>query len=289
MKNFLYRILCGFCLGISVFAPGISGSIMAIIMGIYDKLIDIMANPFKNLKQNIKYLFPMGIGAVISLLLFILVFSYLFETYEKAVYMLFIGLIAGNLPMIYKEARKSEFKWYYLIGFVIAVAVAFIIGVMSENTGSAQGIVAGNNLFYLALCGAVGGFASLVPGMSISMILIVMGVYDSLIDTAKSFMTAIIDKDFAGVLSGATVIAVVGIAFVLAMVLSSRLIKFVFEKFSGMAHFMVLGFLVGSIGGIFCSLPSDGSNVAGIIMLVIGLAISLLFVFLGKKVNIEED
>lgn len=275
MKSFLYRILCGFCLGISVFAPGISGSIMAIIMGIYDKLIEIMANPFKNLKQNIKFLFPMGIGAVISLVLFVLVFSYLFETYEKAVYMLFIGLIAGNLPMIYKEARKSEFKWYYLIGSVIAVAVAFVIGVMSESAGSTQGIIAGDNFIYLAICGAVAGFASLVPGMSISMILIVMGVYDKLIESAKSF--------------DIVVIAVVGIAFVVAMVLSSRLIKFIFEKFSGLAHFMVLGFLVGSIGGIFCSLPSDGSNVAGVIMLVIGLAVSLLFVYLGKKVNIEEN
>lgn len=274
MKGFLYRILCGFCLGISIFAPGISGSIMAIIMGIYDKIIDITSNPFKNLKQNIKFLFPMGIGAVISLILFVFVFSYLFETYEKAVYMLFIGLIAGNLPMIYKEARKSEFKWYYLLGAIIAVVIAFVIGVMSENVSSAEGVSVSSNLVYLAVCGAVGGFASLIPGMSISMILIVMGVYDTLINSAKSLDVA--------------VIAVVGVAFVLAMVISSRFIKFIFEKFNGLAHFMVLGFLVGSIGGIFCSLPSDGSTVAGIIMLVIGLAISLLFVYLGKKVNIED-
>jgi putative membrane protein len=274
MKGFLYRILCGFCLGISIFAPGISGSIMAIIMGIYDKIIDITSNPFKNLKQNIKFLFPMGIGAVISLILFVFVFSYLFETYEKAVYMLFIGLIAGNLPMIYKEAKKSEFKWYYLLGAIIAVAIAFVIGIMSENVSSAEGVAVSSNLIYLAVCGAVGGFASLIPGMSISMILIVMGVYDTLINSAKSLDIA--------------VIAVVGVAFVLAMVISSRFIKFIFEKFNGLAHFMVLGFLVGSIGGIFCSLPSEGSTVAGIIMLVIGLAISLLFVYLGKKVNIDD-
>ena len=274
MKSFLYRILCGFCLGISIFAPGISGSIMAIIMGIYDKIIDITSNPFKNLKQNIKFLFPMGIGAVISLILFVFIFSYLFETYEKAVYMLFIGLIAGNLPMIYKEAKKSEFKWYYLLGAIIAVAISFVIGVMSENVSGTEGVALSSNLIYLAVCGAVGGCASLIPGMSISMILIVMGVYDTLINSAKSLDVA--------------VIAVVGIAFVLAMVISSRFIKFIFNKFNGLAHFMVLGFLVGSIGGIFCSLPSEGSTLAGIIMLVIGLAISLLFVYLGKKVNIDD-
>mgnify|MGYP002513394274 CR=1 FL=1 len=141
---------------------------------------------------------------------------------------------------------------------------------MSKDVGAANTADNNINLAYIALSGAVTGMASIVPGMSISMLLIVMGVYDTLINSAKSLDVA--------------VIAVVGVAFVLAMVISSRFIKFIFEKFNGLAHFMVLGFLVGSIGGIFCSLPSDGSTVAGIIMLVIGLAISLLFVYLGKKV-----
>lgn len=273
MGLFLYRILCGFCLGISVFAPGISGSIMAIIMGIYDKLLEIASNPFKNFKKNFLFLLPLGIGAAISLVLFILLFSYLFETYEKAVFMLFIGLIVGNLPMVYKEARKSTFKWYYILGAAAAFAIAFVIGIMSEGVGETQVVSENTNLLYIALSGVLAGFASLVPGMSVSMILIVMGVYDYLIASAKSL--------------DIVTIAVVGVAFVLAMVVSSKLIKFIFARFSGMAHFMVLGFLIGSVGGIFLTLPKDGSNLAGAIMLVIGLAISLLFVYLGKKVNIK--
>ena len=106
------------------------------------------------------------------------------------------------------------------------------------------------------------------------MILIVMGVYDHLIASAKAL--------------DIITIAVVGTSFLIAMVLSSKLIKFIFSKFSGMAHFMVMGFLIGSVGGIFYTLPKGGSNLAGTVMLVIGLAISLLFVYLGKKVNIDE-
>ena len=275
MKSFFYRVICGFCLGISVFAPGISGSIMAIIMGIYDKLLDIASNPFKNFKKNIWFLLPMGIGAVISLVLFILVFSYLFETYEKAVFMLFIGLIVGNLPMVYKEARKSRFKWYYILGAIVAFAIALVVGIMSEGVGENQVVYESTNLMYIALSGVLAGAASLVPGMSVSMILIVMGVYDYLIASAKAL--------------DIVTIAVVGVAFVLSMIASSKLIKFVFAKFSGMAHFMVLGFLTGSIGGILFTLPKNGSNLAGAIMLLIGLAISLIFVYLGKKVNIDDN
>ncbi|MBQ8696646.1 MAG: DUF368 domain-containing protein [Clostridia bacterium] len=274
MKSFLYRILCGFCLGISIFAPGISGSIMAIIMGIYDKLLDIASNPFKNFKNNFKFLFPMGIGALLSLVLFILAFSYLFETYEKAVFMLFLGLIIGNLPMVYKEARKSDFKWYYIIGTIAAFAVALTVGIMSEGTGEAQVAQGNTGLIYIAISGALSGFASLVPGMSVSMILIVMGVYDHLIASAKAL--------------DVVTVGVVGVAFVLSMIFSSKLIKYVFAKHSGMAHFMVLGFLIGSVSGIFVTLPKGGSVLAGTIMLVIGLAVSLLFVYLGKKVNIED-
>ena len=274
MRSFLYRTLCGFCLGISVFAPGISGSIMAIIMGIYDKLLDIASNPFKKLKANLMFLFPLGIGAVISLVLFVLVFSYLFETYEKAVFMLFIGLIIGNLPMVYKEARMSKFRWYYILGAVAALTVALVVGIMSEGSGEIKTAAGNTGLIYIAISGALAGFASLIPGMSVSMILIVMGVYDHLIASAKAL--------------DIITIAVVGTSFLIAMVLSSKLIKFIFSKFSGMAHFMVMGFLIGSVGGIFYTLPKGGSNLAGTVMLVIGLAISLLFVYLGKKVNIDE-
>ena len=274
VKSFFYRVFCGFCLGISVFAPGISGSIMAIIMGIYDKILDITSKPFKNFKNNLKFLIPLGIGALISLVLFILVFDYLFETYEKAVFMLFIGLIVGNLPVVYKEARKSRFKWYYLVGAVAAFAVAFIVGIMSEGNGETQIAHENTNLIYIALSGALAGFSSLIPGMSVSMILIVMGVYDYLIASAKAL--------------DIVTLFVVGVAFLLSIIASSKLIKFIFSKFSGMAHFMVMGFLIGSVSGIFATLPKDGSNLAGIIMLCLGLAISLAFVYLGKKVNIEH-
>ncbi len=275
MKSFLYNVLCGFCLGISVFAPGISGSIMAIIMGIYDKLLDIASNPFKNFKNNLKLLFPLGIGALLSFVFFILVFSYLFETYEKAVFMLFIGLIVGNLPTVYKEARKSRFRWYFILGAVAAFAIALAVGIMGEGIGETQVAYENTGLIYIAISGLLAGFSSLVPGMSVSMILIVMGVYDYLIASAKAL--------------DIITIAVVGTSFVLSMIISSKLIKYIFEKFSGMAHFMVMGFLIGSVGGIFYTLPKGGSNLAGIIMLVIGLAVSLMFVYLGKKINVDDN
>lgn len=275
MKNFFYRILCGFCLGISVFAPGISGSVMAIILGIYDKLLEIVANPFHNLKKNIKYLFPMGIGAVISFVLFILVFSYLFETYQTATYILFIGLIAGNLPVVFKQTREVAFKPHFLVGLVLTAGFACMMGILGERTMTSVA-VAGLPLWYLGIAGGVAGFASLIPGMSISMILIVMGTYESLLTAVKTL--------------DLLTVAVVGCSFVLAMVVSSRFIRFVFAKFTGFANYMVIGFLIGSILGIAYGVFAAGYSgiwnvLVGVLMLCAGLGISLLFVYLGKKVE----
>ena len=275
MKKFLYGILCGFCLGISVFAPGISGSVMAIILGIYDRLLDVVANPFRNFKKNVKFLFPMGIGAIISFVLFVVLFSYLFETYEKATYMLFIGLIAGNLPVVYKQARQAKFRWYFLIGTLLTAAFACWMGILSNLTESVQSAAGTAGLFRLGLAGGISGLSSVVPGMSVSMILIVMNAYEALLEAVKSL--------------DILTVGVVGCAFVLAMVISSRVIRWVFTRFSGLANFMVLGFLLGSIGGIGYGVFAGGITLTdalvGILMLAIGLGISLLFVLLGKKVN----
>jgi len=278
MKNFLYRIFCGFFLGISVFAPGVSGSVMAVMMGIYEDLLTIVSNPFKNLKKNIIYLFPMGIGALLSLVLFVLVFSYLFETYEKATYLLFMGLIAGNLPIVFKEATsKKGFKKTYIIGIVIAFIIATTVGILRLNTPETSDVTS-FSLIYLGVCGAIAGASSMVPGMSISMILMVLGVYNVLMLAAKSI--------------DILVIGVVGVCFVLAMIAVSRLTKFVFDKYASLARFIVFGFMCGSLVNIFINLPKENTNfnwLIGAVMALVGLGISMLFVILGKKLNTEKE
>ena len=280
MKDFLYRIFCGFFLGISVFAPGVSGSVMAIMMGIYQRLLSIVANPFKNLKKNIGYLFPMGIGAVISFVFFILIFSYLFDTYEKATFLLFIGLMAGNLPVVFKDANQDGFKSRYLIGIIGAFLVTGWVGIYAVGAQN-QTIT----LIYLGLCGLVTGAAAMIPGMSISMILMLFGIYNHLMDGAHIMLS---DRDFSLILD----FVVFGGAFVTGLVSFSNFTKFIFKRYHNFAYFMVFGFMCGCLLGIIYrvnGLENINFNwIMGGLMLVAGLFISALFVHLGKKFNLEE-
>lgn len=291
-NNFFYRILCGAFLGISVIAPGISGSIMAVMMGIYDDLITIISNPFKKFKKNLMYLLPMVIGAIISMLLLIKVLDFLFEKYTVPAYLLFMSLIAGSVPTVVDEAKQEPIKKKYFIGTVIAFAFALTIGLLGKSN-FAIGVDTTNAAstamkIYLPACGAIAGMMSMVPGMSISMLLMMFGIYEPLLNLATGLMTP--DRWFTPTWFGETfTVATVVLAFLIGMVLFSNITKRVFKKWHSLGFLMVLGFMSGSIVSIFPGLPKDLLNwVLSIIAIAIGISISYVFKILGQKFNVEE-
>ena len=281
-KRFLYRVFCGFVLGLSVFAPGFSGSFLAIVLGIYRDILRIASNPFKQLKANILFCIPLGVGAAASAVLFVVGFQFLFERYEKATLLLFIGLIAGNLPGIVKQVRKSGFKKRYLAGGTSAFAAALALAVYAPVSAPA-GLQA--SLPLLALGGLAGGAAALVPGMSVSMILILFGVYGPLLTAAQSFLRL----DFTFLLP----FGLFGLCALAGLVLASRGIKAIFDKIPGFANAMVFGFMAGSLGGVLWQslrMADESFTWAlGGIMLAAGLGVSMLFALLGRSMEKMEN
>jgi len=284
--KFLYRILCGFFLGVSVVAPGFSGSIIAITMGIYQDLLRIISNPFKQFKKNVKYCIPLGIGGLISAVLFVLTFRFLFDAYPKAMYLLFIGLIAGNVPVILAEIKKCGFQKRYLIGGAVAFAAALALSMLSEGIQTAQGSEALSIVWYIwVLGGLAGGVTALVPGMSVTMVLMVIGVYSPALFAADRLL----HLDFAYLVPA----AFFGAGAVAGLVLSSRGIGFIFKKYPGSTNSIVLGIMSGALVGVLIrSIQITDASFTwqlGSVMLAAGLAVSILFAIMGKKMNKEED
>ena len=285
VKRFFYRIFCGFFLGLSVFAPGFSGSIVAILLGIYQSLVNIIANPFKNLRRNILFCIPLAIGVVISGVLFVITFNYLFAAYEKATYLLFVGLIFGNLPVILTEIKKCGFHKRYLIGAIAAFAAALALGIFSLDAGQASGLgIIAPGTIIIALSGLVGGAVALIPGMSVTMVLMFIGVYRYLISTVDSFMLF----DFTRLVP----FGLFAVCAIAGLILASKGIKYVFGRFPGFANSMVFGFMSGSLVSILvASLRMNDANfnwLLGTIMLIAGLGVSILFVIAGRSINKEN-
>ena len=282
MKLLLYRIVCGFFLGLSIFAPGFSGSLVAIAMGIYHEFVRIMANPLKKLKQNIIFCAPLGVGLVFSAILFVIIFRQLFDSYEKVIYLLFVGLIAGSIPLVYFEVKKIGFKLYYLVGAICALLLAVSIGMFSSSTGLMSGDTASMSDWPgIALGGFAAGVTALIPGMSLATILILLGVYSPIIFAAESLLR----MEFSYIIP----IGLFLLCTIIGLMSTAKGIKFVFEKFPGFANTTVLGFQVGSMISIFYrSLQTEDPNYTwffGGIMILVGLGISAVFIIMGRLMN----
>lgn len=291
-KNFFYRMLCGAFLGISVIAPGISGSIMAVMMGIYNDLITVISNPFKNFKKNFFFLLPMGIGAVISMLVLIKALDFLFANYTVPAYLLFMSLILGSVPTVIEEAKKDTIKKKYFIGTALAFAFALTIGLLAKFdlavAVDTTNVLSTSMRIYLPVCGFVSGMMSMLPGMSISMLLMMFSVYEPLLSLATDIMSPegwFTPVWFAQVITVGTVV----LAFLVGMVLFSNVTKRVLDKHHSLGFLMVLGFMFGSMICVFPGLPKGLVNwILSIIAVTIGLSVSYLFKVLGKKFKVEE-
>ena len=123
----------GILIGTGAILPGISSGVLCVIFGIYETLLNCVLNFFKNIKENFKFLFPIGIGTVVGIILFGNILKYLFFAYPVQIKFIFIGLILGSVPALIKEStKKVKFKPYYLIFTLISLLFGIFL-VMLEN------------------------------------------------------------------------------------------------------------------------------------------------------------
>jgi len=282
LKRFFYYIFCGFFLGISAFAPGFSGSVMAITLGVYQDLVRIVSNPLKELRKSLSFFAPIALGIIISGIAFVLVFDFLFSYHIRATYLLFVGLIIGNLPVIAQEIKRYPVQKRAFIGGFLCFAVAFGLSLVSLGADQVADPVIGGALFIpLAISGFVAGAITLVPGMSISAILIMLGVYGQLISMVNDLLRLQI--------SYLPTLFVVLFCAAAGLILTARLVKRLFERFPGFANTCVLGFMVGTLFGLFAeSFFLEDPNFTwpiGIAVLIAGFGISIFFIILGKKMR----
>jgi len=254
-------------------------------MGIYHEFVRIIANPLKKIKQNIIFCLPLGIGLIFAGVLFVITFRQLFESYEKAIYLLFVGLIAGSIPLVLFEVKKIGFKPFYLIGAICALILAVAIGVFASGAGLMSGDTASvSDWPGLALGGFAAGVTALIPGMSLATVLILLGVYSPLIYAAE----ALIRMDLSYIIP----IGLFFICMIFGLMSTAKGIKYIFERFPGFANTTVLGFQAGSLISIaYQSQKITDSNftwLLGVVMIIIGLGISALFIIMGKVMNKSE-
>ena len=127
MSNFILRVLQGTLIGLGAVLPGISGGVLCVIFGVYTIIMEFLADPFRKLKSHFPRLLPIGIGVIIGFIGVAKLLGFLLEKYENPSVCLFIGLIAGMLPSLYREAGEQGRNKKSYISLVIAMAAVFAL------------------------------------------------------------------------------------------------------------------------------------------------------------------
>ena len=275
----LKNICKGMLIGIANIIPGVSGGTMAVSMGIYDKLIRCISHPLKDFKNNLLFLAPIAVGMGIAIIASAFGIDYLFETFPLQTNLLFIGLIMGSLPAIYGKVKAVTMRLGHVFAAVIFFAIVVGMAVLNGSGGSYVQLEANAvGMILLFLVGVVASATMVIPGVSGSMMLLLLGYYNPILDTIKAFFVAVLDFDFSALVGTVLLLAPFGIGVLVGMVAIAKIIEIVFERFPTYAYWAIIGLLFGSpiailMVGTFYEINLV-SIVTGVMALLCGLLIS---------------
>ncbi|MCM3587513.1 DUF368 domain-containing protein [Mesobacillus maritimus] len=233
----------GMMIGASDVVPGVSGGTIALLVGIYERLIGaINGLTTKDWKRHVIFLIPVGLGMGISILTLSHLFSYLLESFPKPTFFFFLGLVMAIVPLLLREAEyKQNFQASHYVLLVIAAIFVAWTGFMGEPTSAVMTSLSGKDYVFLFFAGWLASSAMILPGISGSLVLLLLGVYETIINAVKTLHFPII--------------LAVGFGVVIGLLLTSKFISYLFKNFRTATYAVVTGFVVGSIFVIFPGLP----------------------------------
>lgn len=282
MKHVI-NVLKGVVIGIANAIPGVSGGTMMVIMKVFDRILGAVS--IKKLKENFVFLVTILLGMGIGVILSAKVLNICFENFYVQTQFFFMGVVLGSLPMIFKEANKEQkLKPIHLLPF--AVGFGIIIGVSIISTSAENSVIeilTAGNFIYLALISIIAAAAMIMPGLSGSLVLLILGGYQTVINAVDTM--------------NIPVLIPVAIGIFLGVVLCAKLITLCLKKWRRGTYAVILGLIVGSFYAIWpresidsatgeitgANFELNGTGIIAIIIGIIGVLLPLSMELLDKK------
>ena len=285
MKENIVLVVKGFIMGIANVIPGVSGGTLALTLGIYEKFITAISHFFSNLKENIKFLIPIAIGMVLAIITMSSLITECFEKFPVPTSTFFMGLVIGGVPLLTAKIKgKKEVKQIssYIIMALTFSLVLFLALAPSifGDTGDVKLNLTFGSLLILFFIGIITSATMVIPGVSGSLVLMLLGFYFPILNTIKSFLK------FNNFMRDFIILAVFGIGVLVGIVLVAKLIEYLFKKFETKTYFGVIGFILASIIAIPISVNNElGSFVLSFVPVLVGLVTMAIGIFIGFKLG----
>lgn len=230
--NFLVDLIKGVFVGIANVIPGVSGGTMAVSFGIYDKLLNAISSLLKSFKKSFLTLLPIILGMVIGIVGFTYIIPWLLANFPFATSCAFTGLIIGGIPAILrslKDGWQSEEKKSLLVNilvFLILLAVAMAMVFLNGDSESGIALTASTGMIVkIFFMGVIASATMVIPGVSGSLVLMILGYYFGVINSVKQFVEALRTLNLQGMLNELYILIPFAIGCVLGIFFISKLIS----------------------------------------------------------------
>ena len=247
--SFFSNFIKGIAIGSGAILPGISSGVLCVIFGIYDKLLHSILNFFDDFKKNLKFLTPIFIGCIVGFFLFGNILNYILYKFPIQTKSIFIGLILSSTLSLYKKIslkgkNKISYIFFFLFALLIGLGSIFLESFLPISTS------ANINFLYLVFCGFLMSIGIVVPGISSTIILTLLGVYSTYLSSISSLFWPVLIP--------------IGIGLIIGGFIFMKLIKYFLDNHYMPTFYTIIGFTLGSI---FVLIPSFSSPIDVIISL----------------------
>lgn len=286
MKS-LVLLIKGFIMGIANIIPGVSGGTLALTLGIYEDFISSITHFFSNLKKNIKFLFPVFIGIGLSLLTMSNVISKCFDKFPIPTTLFFMGLVIGGLPMLIDRVKdtkeKKQVSSYIILlsTFALVMVLAFSDYIFGSGLGDVNlSNIGGIGYLILFLVGIIAAATMVIPGVSGSLVLMLLGYYFPIINAIKEF------THFDNLSSNFIILMFFGLGVLIGIVLIAKLIEWLLKKYEAKTYFGVIGFIIASVIAIPVSVYNTVESINySLPQLLIGIVVLFIGGIVGNKLG----
>ena len=265
------RFLKGIIVGLGGVAPGLSGSVLLIIFGLYQKTLDALGTLFARFKKNVTFLLPLVAGMFLGVLLFSKLINFLLGNYEMPTRFCFLGLILGTLPMVWKEVRKQGFKPVYYVVILVAAGLGIWFFTVNPN---AFPQVSDPTLLQSVLLGVAVAATAIIPGVDPAVFLSTLGFYEMYVGALANLEWSILLPMVVGLAVGA-----VAISFGMSVL---------FKRWYTATFSVIFGIFLSMIPNMLsenCVLGWNGVSVLSIALVVVGFAVSFFLGDLQKNLQ----
>ena len=248
MLNFFAGIL----IGVGAILPGISSGVFMCCFGLYEKIVDSILHFFKDVKGNIKFIVPIAIGTFIGIFLFGNILKILFNKFYIPTCFAFIGLILGSLKLIIKQANFKKITISHFLVLAITLSLSIYLIVLEKTLNFNINI---SSNAYLIIAGILMSSGIVIPGVSKTVILMMLGIYPIYLSAVSSLNLSFLFP--------------IGVGLIIGGIMFLCLINFLFKYAKSYTYFGIIGFIIGSIFVIYPGFSFDIQGIISILLLTI--------------------